>query len=148
MWRAAHAGVLRLGGGRARAWAVCLLVLAELMTVSGWPGQVEAAPAQSAEICVQQRLFSNVPPTTGPCARTATASATASLPGRFQESIALGGLSSPTAVRFSPDGRVFVAEKSGLILVYDSLDAPTPKIFADLRTNVYNYWDRGLIGLA
>ena len=28
----------------------------------------------------------------------------------------------PTAVRFSPDGRVFVAEKNGVIKVYDNLD--------------------------
>ena len=42
------------------------------------------------------------------------------LPG-FQETVAFSGLTRPTAVRFSPDGRVFVAEKSGLIKVFDSL---------------------------
>ena len=51
-------------------------------------------------------------------------------------------------MRFSPDGRVFVAEKSGLIKVFDSLSDPTPTVFADLRTQVYNYWDRGLLGIA
>ena len=25
---------------------------------------------------------------------------------------------------------------------------PTATVFADLRTNVYNFWDRGLLGLA
>ena len=40
----------------------------------------------------------------------------------------------PTAVRFAPDGRVFVAEKSGLIKVFDSLTDTTPTVFADLRT--------------
>ncbi|HYK94962.1 MAG TPA: PQQ-dependent sugar dehydrogenase, partial [Candidatus Dormibacteraeota bacterium] len=58
------------------------------------------------------------------------------------------GLTYPTAVRFASDGRVFVAEKSGLIKVFDSLSDPTPHIFADLRTNVFNGWDRGLLGLA
>jgi glucose/arabinose dehydrogenase/PKD repeat protein len=58
------------------------------------------------------------------------------------------GLTQPTAVRFAPDGRVFVAEKSGLIKVFDSLTDATPTVFADLRTEVYNYWDRGLQGLA
>jgi glucose/arabinose dehydrogenase len=69
------------------------------------------------------------------------------LPG-FQETVAFSGLNAPTAVRFSPDGRVFIAEKSGLIKVYDGLSDTTPTTFADLRTKVHNYWDRGLLGLA
>jgi glucose/arabinose dehydrogenase len=43
---------------------------------------------------------------------------------------------------------VFVAEKSGLIKVFDGLTDPTPTVFADLSTNVHNFWDRGLLGLA
>jgi glucose/arabinose dehydrogenase len=69
-------------------------------------------------------------------------------PTGFSEQVAFTGLNSPTNVAFSPDGRVFVAEKSGLIKVFDSLDDPTPSVYADLRTEVYNYWDRGLLGLA
>jgi glucose/arabinose dehydrogenase len=52
------------------------------------------------------------------------------------------------AVRFSPDGRVFVAEKTGRIKVFDSLTDTTPTTFADLRTSVYSYLDTGLLGLA
>lgn len=69
------------------------------------------------------------------------------LPAGFQESTVFGGLTNPTSVRFAPDGRVFVAEKSGLIKVFANISAPTPTIFADLRTNVHNFWDRGLTGL-
>ena len=47
-----------------------------------------------------------------------------------------------------PDGRVFVAEKSGFIKVYDSLADTTPTLFADLSTKVHNFWDRGLLGMA
>ena len=72
----------------------------------------------------------------------------ATLPAGLQESIAFSGLTNPTVVRFSPDGRVFVAEKRGMIKVFDSLSDTTPTIFADLRTNVYNFWDRGLLGMA
>ena len=68
------------------------------------------------------------------------------LPG-FQQTVPIIGLTQPTAVRFSPDGRVFVAEKSGLVKVYDSLSDTTPTTFVDLRTKVHNYWDRGLLGL-
>jgi glucose/arabinose dehydrogenase/PKD repeat protein len=76
-----------------------------------------------------------------PAARAAT------LPDGFQESIVFGGLTQPTAVRFAADGRVFVAEKRGVIKVFDSLTDTTPDVFADLNVNVYNFWDRGLLGM-
>jgi glucose/arabinose dehydrogenase/PKD repeat protein len=69
------------------------------------------------------------------------------LPG-FQETVAFNGTPEATSIRFSPDGRVFVAEKSGLIKVFDGLGDTTGTTFADLRTKVHNYWDRGLLGLA
>ena len=75
-------------------------------------------------------------------------SAAAALPPGFQESVVFSGLSNPTALRFSPDGRIFVAEKNGRIKVFDNLADTTPTLFADLSTNVYNFWDRGLLGLA
>jgi glucose/arabinose dehydrogenase len=79
----------------------------------------------------------------------ASPSATESVvPSGFQETVVFSGLTQPTAVKFSPDGRVFVAEKSGLIKIFSSLSDTTPTVFADLRTNVYNFWDRGLLGLA
>ncbi len=59
----------------------------------------------------------------------------------------LTGLNEPTNVAFAGDGRVFVAEKSGVIKVFHGLADPTPTVFADLRTNVHNFWDRGLLGI-
>ena len=58
------------------------------------------------------------------------------------------GFSEPSSIRFSPDGRVFVAEKNGRILVLDDLADPTPTVFANLATNVHNFWDRGMLGFA
>src|SRR2546423_4809001 len=81
----------------------------------------------------------------GLAATPASASVT---PAGFAYPVASGGLTSPTAAVFAPDGRVFIAEKSGLIKVYDSLADSTPTIFADLRTQTYDFWDRGLLGLA
>jgi PKD repeat protein len=69
-------------------------------------------------------------------------------PPGFSERTAFSGLTNPTAIRFASDGRVFVAEKSGLVKVFDSLSDPQPQVFADLRTQVHNFWDRGLLGLA
>jgi glucose/arabinose dehydrogenase len=72
----------------------------------------------------------------------------ATLQPGFQEQIVLSGLNSPTNIEFSPDGRIFVAEKAGLIKVFDNLADTTPTVFADLRTNAQNFIDRGLLGLA
>ena len=74
--------------------------------------------------------------------------AASTLPPGFVDDVVFSGLTKPTAIRFSPDGRVFVAEKSGIVKVFDNLSDQTATVFADLRTNVYNYWDRGLLGLA
>ncbi|HEY6058300.1 MAG TPA: LamG-like jellyroll fold domain-containing protein, partial [Candidatus Limnocylindrales bacterium] len=84
----------------------------------------------------------------GKDAAIADAPLAATLPSGFQDSVVFSGLTNPSNVQFSPDGRVFVAEKSGLIKVFASLTATSPTIFADLRTQVDNYWDRGLLGLA
>ncbi|MGH3126780.1 MAG: PQQ-dependent sugar dehydrogenase [Gaiellaceae bacterium] len=70
------------------------------------------------------------------------------LPSGFQEHVVFTGLTNPTNIEFAPDGRVFVAEKSGIVKVFDSVTDTTPTQFADLRTNVHDFWDRGLLGLA
>jgi glucose/arabinose dehydrogenase/PKD repeat protein len=77
-----------------------------------------------------------------------SASAAGTLPANFQESTVFANLVNPTVVRFATDGRVFVAEKSGVIKVFDNLSDTTPTVFADLNANVYNFWDRGLLGMA
>jgi glucose/arabinose dehydrogenase len=77
-----------------------------------------------------------------------SAATAATYPLGFNETTVFSGLTNPTAVRFASDGRVFVAEKSGLVKVFDSLADPQPDVFADLRTQVHNFWDRGLLGLA
>jgi glucose/arabinose dehydrogenase/PKD repeat protein len=76
------------------------------------------------------------------------AASSAIVPAGFQETTAWTGLVAPTAVEFAPDGRVFVAEKRGRVLEYDSLADPTPTVFADLSVAVHDFWDRGLLGLA
>jgi glucose/arabinose dehydrogenase/PKD repeat protein len=76
------------------------------------------------------------------------AAAAAAPPPGFQETVALSGLTNPTAVRFAPDGRIFVAEKGGRIKVFDDFGDPTPTIYADLSVQVHDFWDRGLLGLA
>ena len=72
----------------------------------------------------------------------------ATVPAGFQDEVVLTGLDHPMSIVFAPNGNVFVAEKRGVIKFYTSLADTTPTVFADLNTNVHNYWDRGLMGLA
>ena len=51
----------------------------------------------------------------------------------------------PTAFAFAPDGRIFVARKTGVLDVYDH---GVKHVYADLRTEVNTYQSRGFIGLA
>jgi glucose/arabinose dehydrogenase/PKD repeat protein len=75
------------------------------------------------------------------------AQAAAAPPG-FTQQVVFSGLTRPTKLVFSPDGRVFIGQKNGIIKVFDSLSDTTPTVFADLRTQVYDFEDLGLIGLA
>ena len=43
------------------------------------------------------------------------------LPAGFQETIIFTGLVEPTVVRFAADGRIFVAEKRGVVKLFDGL---------------------------
>ncbi len=70
------------------------------------------------------------------------------VPSGFQEQIVFAGLSQPTNIEFAADGRVFVAEKGGVIKVFDSIADPTATVFANLSANTHNVWDRGMLGLA
>lgn len=73
----------------------------------------------------------------------------ATLPPGFSLDLITDNLTNPTSLRFASDGRMFVAEKSGIIKVFNSVsDVSNPTVFADLSTEVYNYWDRGLLGMA
>jgi len=76
------------------------------------------------------------------------ASAEPALPPGFQDEVVFSGLELPTAVRFAPNGMVFVAEKAGKIKVFENLEDDTPELFKDLRTETYDHGDRGLLGLA
>lgn len=65
----------------------------------------------------------------------------------FSTQQVFSGLSLPTAFQFAPDGRVFVAEKRGVVKVFDNLSDTSATVFADLTTEVYDYTDRGLLSL-
>ena len=70
------------------------------------------------------------------------------LPPGFTQTKAIGNLERPMDVEIAPNGRVFVAEKSGIVKTYTNLADTSATVFADLRTQVHNYSNRGLLGLA
>jgi glucose/arabinose dehydrogenase len=107
------------------------------------PGRIlRAAAALIVSLAILAGVLASFNTTTASTAEAGT------LPAGFQESVVFSGMISPTNVRFASDGRVFVAERSGVIKVYDSLTDKTPTVFTDLRTQVMSFWDRGLIGMA
>jgi glucose/arabinose dehydrogenase len=73
--------------------------------------------------------------------------ADAALPAGFTSTPVFSGLTLPTAMAFSPDGKVYVAEKSGVIKVFPNASSNNGVVFKDLSTRVFNFWDRGLLGL-
>jgi glucose/arabinose dehydrogenase len=75
------------------------------------------------------------------------ASAAVIEPG-FQVATIISSLDTPTAMGFAPDGRIFVAERGGVVKEYDSASDTTPTTVVDLSTQVHEVGDRGLLGLA
>ena len=76
-----------------------------------------------------------------------TAHAT-TLPAGLQRDDDVDRARQPDRGALRADGRVFVATKAGLVYTFDGIDDPTPTVFADLRAQVQDFWDRGLLGLA
>jgi glucose/arabinose dehydrogenase len=70
------------------------------------------------------------------------------IPSGFADQLVFSDLKQPTRVAFAADGTVFVAEKAGRILRYSSVQASASTVVADLRTQVFSGWDRGIVGLA
>ena len=76
---------------------------------------------------------------------TTTQLSAASLPAGFSEAVLASGLSSPTAMQFAPDGRLFVCEQDGeLRVIENGVLRSTP--FVSLSVN--SSGERGLLGVA
>jgi glucose/arabinose dehydrogenase/regulation of enolase protein 1 (concanavalin A-like superfamily) len=70
--------------------------------------------------------------------------ATAAPPVEFDKTVVASGLDTPTAFRFVPDGRVFIAEKNGAVrLIKNGVLQPTPMI----TVATANADERGLLGI-
>lgn len=67
------------------------------------------------------------------------------LPNGFTQTRFIGGLASPTAMEFAPDGRLFVAEQGGTLRIVKDGQLMT---FLDISKKVDARGERGLLGVA
>lgn len=112
-------------------------------------GRATAAAQPGSTACPVAFLSSAAQSDTAGCQPASPQVAAAgTVPAGFHESVVWSGLVNPTAIRFAADGRVFVAEKSGTIKIFDNLADQTPTVFSALLPEVFDYWDRGLLGIA
>src|SRR6266550_4184850 len=75
----------------------------------------------------------------------AGAASAATLPSGFAESVVASGISSPTAMDFAPDGRLFVCQQNGqLRVIKNGVLLATP--FLTVTTDTLG--ERGLLGVA
>jgi len=80
-------------------------------------------------------------------ARPAAAQGGFNMPDGFLQDTIVVGLELPTSFAMAPDGRIYVAEKSGKVrIVQDGQLLPDP--FIDLSNEVNDASDRGLLGIA
>jgi glucose/arabinose dehydrogenase len=80
-------------------------------------------------------------------ALAASPAAARELPPGFVDTQLIGGLQSPTSVAFSPDGRIFAAEKRGTIVALDDRSDPAAARVVDLRREVHSFGERGLMAI-
>jgi len=69
------------------------------------------------------------------------------LPRGFEQETVANGLTKPTAFAFAPDGRIFVAEKGGIVRVIDR-NGLQSQPWLDISGKVNTFFDRGLDGIA
>ncbi len=70
-----------------------------------------------------------------------------SLPAGFGSEQVVTGLTSSTAITFAPDGRLFIGHKDGRVRLFQN-GTLLATDFINISTEVNNYWDRGLLGIA
>ncbi|MDQ5955510.1 MAG: hypothetical protein QG621_513, partial [Patescibacteria group bacterium] len=67
-------------------------------------------------------------------------------PSGFQIQTVVAGLTVPTTLAFAPDGRIFVAQKNGIVRIIKNNQLLSTPVVA--LTDINDYGDRGLVGIA
>ena len=69
------------------------------------------------------------------------------VPPGFQDELVASGFQGPTALQFLPDGTLFVIERRGTLVHYRLGDPAPDRVVVDLRADVFNHHQLGLLGL-
>jgi len=80
-------------------------------------------------------------------AKSAQAAPLKAFPAGFTSESVVTGLTGPTTIAFAPDGRMFIGQKDGRVRVFEN-GVLLPTDFINISSQVNNYWDRGLLGIA
>ncbi len=97
---------------------------------------------------IEAALLALIVSVSGLMAWAAPASASV-YPAGFADTTLVSGLSSPTAVAWAPDGRMFIAQKAGQVRVLPVGAQPNQSVqLLDISSHVNNYADHGLLGIA
>lgn len=70
-----------------------------------------------------------------------------SFPPGFNTELVVPNLTGSTTIAFAPDGRMFIGQKDGQVRVFQN-GVLLATAFIDISSEVNNYWDRGLLGIA
>lgn len=123
-----------------------ILVLASLLLVGGGTAAVGCKVAwecHGREIPVVGRLFPEPYRVLGNLEHKGTGQT--SLPHGFVQKTVITGLTLPTSFTRLPDGRLLIAEKAGLVKL--ARPGGTPRVVLDLRREVDDWSDRGILDI-
>ena len=77
-----------------------------------------------------------------------SADAAVQLPAGWVTDTVVSGLGEPVGLAWTPDGRLLIAEKSGVVRMWDPAAGLLPTPFIDISAQVNGVRDRGLLGIA
>ena len=137
-------GPLPIGGSRAAERLVLVRSFCSPRTRSETVRSGKGIPGGLLLAVLLCALLSSVAAVLALSANSAQGAAT--LPPNFARSQVVGGLASPTAMEFAPDGRLFVAEQRGTLRVVKS--GGNMAKFLDISGSVNSAGERGLLGIA
>ena len=70
------------------------------------------------------------------------------IPGDLLDNLVVDGFTHPVNIEFAPDGRIFVAEKGGVIKIVNADGTVQAQPWLDISPKVHNAADRGMLGMA
>jgi glucose/arabinose dehydrogenase/endonuclease YncB( thermonuclease family) len=110
---------------------------------------LNAPLGQSALSVSNETSLSSISETAADPATATGDSAAAAIPSAagFTIETVTSGLNQPTAFAWTPDGRILLAEKHGLVRMIKNGVLQAGSVI-DISSRVNDYWDRGLLGIA